>query len=122
MNRAGPIVHMTPRRISASCRLRNRLAVDLAASASAPTQPAEIGQMRQLALAPQQQAAQLLLELLDRPGQRGLRDVALLGRAGEVQRVGDRQKIADLVHLHAPTVPGFPWPRKAEARILLFSP
>ena len=68
-------------------------------------QPAEIGQMRQLALAAQQQAAKLLFELLDRAGQRRLRDMALLGRAGEIQRVGDRQKIADLMHLHAPAVP-----------------
>jgi hypothetical protein len=49
---------MTPRRISASCRLGNRFAVDFAASASMLAQmrldqPAKICQMRQLALAPQ---------------------------------------------------------------------
>ena len=68
-------------------------------------QPAEIGQVRQLALAAQQQAAELLLEKLDRAGQGRLRDVALLGGAGEIQRVRDRQKVADLMHLHAPAVP-----------------
>ena len=68
-------------------------------------QPAEIGQVGQLTLAPQQQPAELPLELLDRAGQRRLRHTALLGRAGEVQGVGDRQEIADLVHLHALTVP-----------------
>jgi hypothetical protein len=45
--------------------------------------------------------------------------MALLGRPGEVQGLGDRQKIADLVHLHALTVPGFPWPRKAGAPVAL---
>src|SRR5215472_13136000 len=35
MNRAGPIVHMTPSRSSAACMLRKRLVVVLAASASA---------------------------------------------------------------------------------------
>ena len=32
-------------------------------------EPAEICQMRQLALSPQQQPAEFLLKLLDRPGQ-----------------------------------------------------
>ena len=115
MKRAGPTVHMMPRRICACCRLRNFLAVDLGRLGIGEQlaqmrfdQPAEIGQMGQLALAAQQQPAKLLFELLDRAGQCRLRDMALLGRAGEIQRVGDRQKIADLMHLHAPAVPPFP--------------
>jgi hypothetical protein len=47
--------------------------------------------------------------------------MALLGRAGEIQRVGDRQKIADLMHFHRMTVPASPPARKAEERIPLFS-
>ena len=47
---------------------------------------AEIGQVRVLALAPQQLAAELILELLDGARQGGLGDVALLGRAREIQR------------------------------------
>ena len=50
-------------------------------------EPAEIGQVGQLAFAPQQEPAQLLLELLDGAGQRRLRHVALLGGAREVQGV-----------------------------------
>jgi len=71
MKRAGPTVHMMPRRICASCRLRKRFAVVLAPSASAKTWrkcgaislPKSV--MRQLALAPQQQTAEFLLELLN---------------------------------------------------------
>jgi hypothetical protein len=71
-------------------------------------EPTEVCQMRQLALAPQQQPAELLLELLDRPGQCRLRDIALLRRTCEIQGVGDRQKIAHLVHFHRLKVPDFP--------------
>src|SRR6516164_2358359 len=79
-------------------------------------EPAEISQMRQLALAPQQQPAELLLELLDRPGQGRLRDIAVLRRTREIQGVGDRQKIAHLVHLHATTVPAVDRWRKTQPR------
>src|ERR1043166_9244928 len=65
-----------------------------------PHDPAEFGQMGVSTLAVEQQAAQLLLEQLDGAGQRRLGDVALLGRAGEVELVCHRQKIADLMHLH----------------------
>ena len=56
--------------------------------------------MRVRALPVKQRAAQLLLELLDRPRQRRPGDVASLRRAGEIQFLTDRQKVADLVHLH----------------------
>src|SRR5205814_9441348 len=72
----------------------------------------EVSQGLQLASPPQQQTTELFLELLDRTGQCRLRDVALLGSAREVQRVGNGQKIADLVHLHAATVPAFRCARK----------
>ena len=62
--------------------------------------PAELGQVRLVALAVEQQPAQLLLEQLDRAGQRGLGDVALLGRAREVERLAQRHEVADLVHFH----------------------
>ena len=77
-------------------------------------EPAEICQMRQLALAPQQQPAELLLELLDRPGQGRLRDIAPFRRTREIQGVGDRHKIAHLVHLHATTVPAVRRRRKTQ--------
>src|SRR5262249_16243567 len=50
-------------------------------------------------------ATEFELEHFYGAGQRGLRHVALLRRAREVQFIGNRKKIADLVHLHgsAPT-------------------
>jgi hypothetical protein len=64
-------------------------------------QAAEIGEMSEVALPPQQKPAQFLLKLLDRSRQGGLRHIALLGGAREVERLRHRQKIADLVHLHS---------------------
>lgn len=61
---------------------------------------AELGEMGVGALAMEQRAAHLLLELLDGAGQRGLRDVAALGGAGEVQVLAERKEIAHLVHFH----------------------
>jgi trans-2,3-dihydro-3-hydroxyanthranilate isomerase len=60
-------------------------------------QATEIGQMGKFALAPEQRPAEFLFELFDRAGQGRLRDVATLGSAVEVQRLGDSKKIADLV-------------------------
>lgn len=48
-----------------------------------------------LALAPEELSPQFLLERLDGTGQRRLRDIAFLGRPGEVQRVGQGQEIAE---------------------------
>jgi hypothetical protein len=46
--------------------------------------PAEVRQMRQVALPPEQRAAELRLQQADRPGQRGLGDVAFRRGAREV--------------------------------------
>jgi hypothetical protein len=60
----------------------------------------ELGQVRVRALAMEQRPAELALEELDRPRQRGLRHVAALGGAREVELVRDGEEVADLVHLH----------------------
>ena len=52
------------------------------------------------ALAVEQRAAHLVLELLDGAGQRRLRHVTALGGAGEVQVLAEREEIADLMHFH----------------------
>jgi hypothetical protein len=77
------------------------------ASSRAPV-AAEFGQLRGGALAAKQVTAKLGFQLLDRPRQRGLRDVALVGGAREVQHARNREKIANLMHLHgrAPVCPG----------------
>src|SRR5687768_16853516 len=61
---------------------------------------AELGQLRGRALAPEQVAAKLGLELLDRPRQRWLRDVALVRGAGEIQYSRHRKEISHLMHFH----------------------
>ena len=53
-------------------------------------QAAKLGQVRVVALAREQQTAEFVLHLLDRPGQGGLADVADLSRLGEVQRLAER--------------------------------
>jgi len=47
-----------------------------------------------------QLAPEFLFKLLHASRQCGLRDIALLGRAGEVQCTGDSHKITDLMELH----------------------
>lgn len=47
-------------------------------------------------------ATKLVLELSDRPGQQGLRNVAALGRPREVQGLARSEKSSDLVQLHRP--------------------
>ena len=61
---------------------------------------AEFGQLRRRPLASEQVAAELVLELLDGARQRGLRDVAFLGGAREIQQPRDREEVSDLMHLH----------------------
>ena len=60
----------------------------------------KVGELGQLALAVDQLAAELLLELLHPLGQGGLRDIALLGRAGEVECGRDGEEVANLMKLH----------------------
>ena len=61
---------------------------------------AQARQVRVVALAAEQRAAQLIFQPLDGTGQRRLRHVAGLGRAREVQRLADGQEVTDLVHFH----------------------
>ena len=61
---------------------------------------AEFGQLRGGPFAAKQVAAELGLELLDRPRQRRLRDVALVGGAREVEHARDGEEVANLMHLH----------------------
>ena len=68
-----------------------------------PEQRAEIGDVREVALAAEQQAADLVLELLDGAAQRRLGHVALLGGPREVPGLADGQEIADVVHVHGGT-------------------
>jgi hypothetical protein len=56
--------------------------------------------VREATLAPEQIAAEFLLELNDRSAQRGLCDVALLRGLRETERSRHRQEVPDLVHLH----------------------
>src|SRR5271165_6612350 len=63
----------------------------------------EIGEMREMAFTVKKRAAKLSFQLLNRARERGLRDVALLRRAGEVQFLRDGKKITDLMHFHGGT-------------------
>lgn len=47
-----------------------------------------------------QQPAELILQQLDGALEGGLRDVALLRRAGEIQFLADREEVSDLMHFH----------------------
>ncbi len=64
---------------------------------------AEIGEVCEVALAVKELATELSFQLLDRPRERGLRDVAPFSSAREVQLLCDREKITDLMHLHGST-------------------
>src|SRR5581483_2270185 len=61
---------------------------------------AEFGQMGIAAFTMDKGSAELVLQVPDRPRQGRLRDVAALGGAGEVERIGERQKVANLVNFH----------------------
>ena len=69
---------------------------------------AEFGQLRCRPFAPEQVAAEFGLELLDRPRQRRLRNVALVGGAREIQRPRDGEEVPDLMHFHDRAAPIFP--------------
>ena len=66
----------------------------------------ELGHVGEIALAPEEVAAELRLEELDGTRERGLRDVALLGRPREVEDTRDGQEVADLVHLQGAVFSG----------------
>ena len=66
-----------------------------------PEQRAEIGNVGQVALAPEQQAANLVLQLLDGATERRLGDIALLGGPREVAGFANSQEIADVMNVHA---------------------
>jgi hypothetical protein len=64
---------------------------------------AELGEVGEVALAPKKLSAQLFFQLFDGSRERGLRDVTLLGSAGEVQQARYGEEVSDLVHFHAGT-------------------
>src|SRR6516164_8188202 len=51
-------------------------------------------------LSVKQRSAKIPLQRADGGGQRGLRDVAAAGCAGEAELLAQRQEVTDLVHLH----------------------
>jgi|SRR5262249_18661032 len=53
-------------------------------------------------LALKKRAAKSLLQPDNGIGQRGLGNATAFGRAGEITLLAERQKVADLVHLHVP--------------------
>src|SRR6516225_6149256 len=71
---------------------------------------AEFGKLRQVPLAIEEWAAELLLETLDGARQCRLRDIASLSGAGEVERFRQGEEVADLKELH----------RRRPRRCLLF--
>ena len=52
-----------------------------------------------MAVSGEQRSPDILFQRADLPAQHRLRDVQLLGRTAEVQRVGDRDKIAQLAQV-----------------------
>jgi hypothetical protein len=63
-------------------------------------EPPEIGQMRAMALAPEQGTAQFRFELFDRSSKRRLGDIAALRGAREIQGLAQCQEVANLMHFH----------------------
>jgi hypothetical protein len=61
---------------------------------------AKLGQLRGGTLAAKQITTEFGLELLDRPRQRGLGHVALVGGAREVEHARDGEEVANLMHFH----------------------
>src|SRR3990172_11856722 len=61
----------------------------------------KLGELGMGPLAAEEIAAKFAFELTDGAGERGLRDAALLSRRSEIERPGDRQEVAHLMHFHA---------------------
>jgi hypothetical protein len=66
---------------------------------------AKVGQMGPRALAAEERAAKFLFELLDRAGERWLRDTAFFGRPREIQAPRHGKKVSNLMHLHLRFMP-----------------
>jgi hypothetical protein len=66
---------------------------------------AKIGQMGPRALAAEERAAKFLFELLDRAGERRLRDIAFFGSPREIQAPRHGKKVSNLMHLHVRFMP-----------------
>jgi hypothetical protein len=60
----------------------------------------EFGQVRVCPLPMEERAAELFLQQLDRTGERGLRHVAALRGAREIQMLAHGKEVPDLVHFH----------------------
>jgi hypothetical protein len=63
-------------------------------------QVAKIGEVGRFTLAAKKRPAELLFEKLDGARQGGLGHIAEFARAGEIQLVGQREEISNLVHFH----------------------
>src|SRR5271166_1377774 len=61
---------------------------------------AKIREVRRFSLAVEKQPSKLLLEKFDGARQGGLRHIAPLGCAREIQLLGHREEITNLVHFH----------------------
>ncbi len=61
--------------------------------------------MREVALAPEEVATQLFLELLDGARERRLRHVAFFRGPCEIQDARNSQEISDLMHFHRQILP-----------------
>ncbi|MGC4071109.1 MAG: hypothetical protein QM760_01040 [Nibricoccus sp.] len=86
-----------PSRRAASCHL-----LDLGPAPATPprrTACGRLGQPHRAGAAHDQPRAQLILQLLDLPAQRRLRDVQQLGGTGEVALAGDGDEVAELARV-----------------------
>src|SRR6478736_1441954 len=93
--------------IRSSTRLRHQASCNLADVTRVAHDFVEVGahdapepRQRDRRLAMKQRAAQLTLQRADGAGQRGLRDAAAAGGAGETELLAQRQEVMDLLHLH----------------------
>lgn len=63
-------------------------------------QPPEVGELDAVALPAEQMRPKLRLQLLNRPRERRLCDMALRSGPVEVQGLASGKKVSDLMHLH----------------------
>ncbi len=62
--------------------------------------PAKFGEVGEVSLAPEEIMAELFLQLFDRARERGLRNIALLGGAREIEQARYGKEVPDLVHFY----------------------